>query len=92
MFNDKAQVLQVADACFGMPKPESFRMLPHQGRGALDQVRGRRRGRRPLVQFIGLGSHADNLRSTRLEGKAGLAVPSSPGAKVTATAPFRCAA
>ena len=74
MFNHKTHVLKMPHARVRMPEPETFRMLPHQGCGALDQLRGRRRGRRPLVQFIRLGSHADNLRSIRLEGKGGLAV------------------
>jgi hypothetical protein len=69
MFDDEAHVLQMADACLGMAKPETLRVASDQRGRALDQVRWRRGGRRHFAQCIGHSSHAATLRSVGRERK-----------------------
>lgn len=65
VLNHQTQVLEMANARFGMAKPEALRVCPDQGRGAFDQFGRRRGGRRQFVQLIRRGSHAHTLRSRR---------------------------
>lgn len=74
VFDHQAHVLEVANACFRMSKPETFWMRPHQSGSALDQFRRRwnRSGSVVQFEFDGFASHDDTLRSDERKGKTGL--------------------
>lgn len=72
VFHNQTDILDMADAGFGMTEPKTLRMPAHQGRRAFAQFRRRRRGRRKLAQFIRFGGHGNNLETARGHGKESL--------------------
>ena len=72
MFHYQANVFNMADARFRVPKPKALGMIAHQGRRALAQFRRSGCGRRQLAQFIVLGSHETNVRTIPAQGKESL--------------------
>ena len=71
VFHHQTDVLQVADARFGMTEPKALRMRPDKLGGAFDQLRRRRRGRRHLAQFIRDRIHGGTISVTGGEGNDG---------------------
>ena len=69
VFHYQPHVFQMAHARLWVPKPKALRMLANECGSALTQLRRRRCGRRPFVQFIVPGNHDCKLKTTCPQGK-----------------------